>query len=67
MVNQVRVNASLDRLTDGILEAIAAREAEDNKSLALRMLLREAGARRGLLVAPEQAHQVREVQNANRA
>jgi hypothetical protein len=50
MRRDVKINSSLDIDAARILDIIARQEAESNRSLALRLLLREAGARRGLLV-----------------
>jgi hypothetical protein len=59
-----KINASLDLDAARVLTTIADREAEGNRSLALRLLLREAGARRGLLVTSAAVNHPVEVQHA---
>lgn len=60
-----KLSLSVDRDAARVLATIADREAEGNQSLALRMLLREAGARRGLFVAAPHPQPMREVQHAS--
>lgn len=67
MRRDVKINSSVDVGAARILDVIAAQESEGNRSLALRMLLREAGARRGLLVPSAPVVSQVEVQNGNRA
>jgi hypothetical protein len=62
-----KINATLDLDAARVLTTIADREAEGNRSLALRLLLREAGARRGLLVTPAAAVNHAEVRSGQPA
>lgn len=57
MEKNEHLHATLDATSASVLRQIAEKEAESNQSLALRLLLREAGARRGLLNAPAKSVQ----------
>ena len=48
MRRDVPVRASVDAEAAGILDELAKRETEGNRSQMLRIVIREAGARRGL-------------------
>lgn len=48
MRKDVFLSATVDPESASILQELAEREAEGNRSLALRRVIREAGARRGL-------------------